>query len=94
MKNSLIRVEFFGVPRLRAGVAETVIELPQGTLPFADLLAQLAQQFPSLSRECFAEGTIRAGYSANVDGRRFISRPDDRVEAGETVLLFSADAGG
>lgn len=89
-----MRVEFFGIPRARAGVADTVIPLTRDEIELSELLATLSQRFPELSRECFNDQSIRDGFSANINGRRFIRKPDDRIKAGETVLLFSADAGG
>ncbi len=91
---AVLRVEFFGIPRVRAGVAETVINLADGEIDLGDVLAMLAKRFPTLSRECFVDGAMRDGFAANVNGRRFICRPEDRLKAGETLLLFSADAGG
>jgi molybdopterin converting factor small subunit len=90
----VLRVEFFGIPRARAGVAETVVPLASGDIRLGDLVAELARRFPSLASDCFHNGALRDGFAANVDGRRFVCRSEERIQAGETVLFFSADAGG
>jgi molybdopterin converting factor small subunit len=89
-----IRIEFFGIPRARAGVAETSIELTNDTVPFASVLADLARQFPGFATQCMHANSLGDGIAANVGGERFLFSGEDAVSAGDTVLIFSADAGG
>jgi molybdopterin converting factor small subunit len=84
-----MRVEFLGVPRERAGVAE--LELEAETL--GQLLAVLAVKFPSLS-ELISEGRLQPSVVANLNGDRFVRDPRTRLEEGDSVLILSADAGG
>jgi molybdopterin synthase sulfur carrier subunit len=84
-----VTVEFFGVPRLRAGRAE--LRVPAGTA--GEVLAAVEQACPGLG------GLIRAGrlspfYLLSVDGQRFVADLGQEVGPGERLLLLSADAGG
>lgn len=90
----LLYVEFYGIPRARAGVAETTVELPGPTATLAEVLQRLGTDFPKLGAECIAGNTLREGYAASVGGERFIRSPGERLHAGETLLVISADAGG
>jgi molybdopterin converting factor small subunit len=84
-----MRVEFLGVPRVRAGVAET--ELQADTL--GQLLASLAIQFPALG-ELIAADRLRSSFVANLNGDQFVSDPQTRLRDDDCVLILSADAGG
>ena len=85
-----ITVEFFGIPRQRAGVSQT----PATGTRLDEVLADLAKRFPELGHTCFEENHLRAGFVANLDGRRFISDPRTPLHAGDCLLILSADAGG
>jgi hypothetical protein len=54
MTSPPIRVEFFGVPRQRAGVAEAILESPTPPATLGDALHALAVQFPQLAGECLS----------------------------------------
>jgi molybdopterin converting factor small subunit len=88
-----MHVEFFGVPRERAGVSE--VDIQADTL--GQLLGTLADQFPSLDRfiTCDAQGSrLHPAFAANLNGDRFVSDPGTRLEHDDSVLILSADAGG
>ena len=84
-----MRVEFFGIPRERAGIAE--FELQAETL--GQLLNVLVVRFPSF-REVVQSGQLRSPFLANLNGDRFISDPATRLSESDYVLILSADAGG
>jgi sulfur-carrier protein len=84
-----MRVEFLGIPRERAGVAE--LELHAETL--GQLLAALAIRFPSLA-ELIAADQLRGSCVANLNGDQFVSDPRTALREGDCVLILSADAGG
>jgi molybdopterin converting factor small subunit len=84
-----VRVEFFGIPRERSGVAE--LELQAETL--GQLLATLAVRFPSFG-EVVQSGRLRSPFLANLNGERFVSDPATRLTDADSVLILSADAGG
>ncbi|MHB1037382.1 MAG: MoaD/ThiS family protein [Pirellulales bacterium] len=85
-----VAVELFGVPRQRAGVAQTTAEGSR----LGEVLAYLAAAFPELARTCFPQGRLAAGYLASVNGDRFVTDPATPVRAADRVLILSADAGG
>src|SRR5690606_13443550 len=91
-----ITVEFFGIPRQRAGCAEITLSLPacndQATL--GEILIALARELPDFGRECLGENRLQPGYIANLNGERFLSYPHATIAAGDTLLILSADVGG
>lgn len=89
-----VHVEFYGIPRRRAGVAAVDVAHGRQWLMLAELLAELAEQFPELSADCLDSGRLREGVLANLNGERFVCEPEELVQAGDCVLLLSADAGG
>jgi molybdopterin converting factor small subunit len=89
MGTNIMRVEFLGIPRERAGVSE--VELEAETL--GQLLAVLERTFPSFGGLVDA-GRLCASLRANLNGDRFVSDPLTRFSAGDCVLILSADAGG
>lgn len=84
-----MRVEFFGVPRDRAGVAET--ELQADSL--GQLLATLAVQFPEFGQLLESDPQYST-FVANLNGDRFVSDPQTPLTEADCVLILSADAGG
>jgi len=84
-----MRVEFLGIPRERAGVAE--VELEAATL--GQLLIVLERRFPPL-RALVDSGGLHSSVLASLNGDRFISDPLTRLSASDCVLILSADAGG
>jgi molybdopterin converting factor small subunit len=84
-----MHVEFLGVPRERAGVAE--LEVQAETL--GELLATLATRLPSL-RELIVMDRLHPACVANLNGDQFVSDPSTPLTADDNVLILSADAGG
>jgi hypothetical protein len=84
-----VTVEFYGIPRQRAGRAELAV--PAGTV--ADLLAAVEQACPGLAGLA-RNGRVTPHYLLSLDGRRFLTDLGQVVAPGERVLLLSADAGG
>jgi molybdopterin converting factor small subunit len=85
-----VRVEFFGIPRERAGTAATTAR--GSTLGAA--LVDLGARFPRLAQTCLDGPRLKAGTIANLNGARFVSDPRTPLAEGDAVLLLSADAGG
>jgi molybdopterin converting factor small subunit len=84
-----MRVEFLGLPRERAGVAE--VELRADTL--GQLLDALVARFPSFGELVDADA-LRPSFVANLNGDRFVSDPRTALLDSDCVLILSADAGG
>jgi molybdopterin converting factor small subunit len=84
-----MRVEFFGVPRQRAGISEW--EVQAETL--GQMFTKLAADFPSL-REFIAHERLEPSFAASLNGDRFVDDPETRLCTDDCVLILSADAGG
>ncbi len=84
------QVEFYGIPRARAGVAQA--RTTARTL--CDLAVSLLQLFPALGGCCFDGPHFRPGYTANLSGDRFTTDPTTPISDGDNVLILSLDAGG
>ena len=82
-------VEFLGVPRQRAGVAEMVVE----ARTLGQLLEALAGRLPALS-EVIVGDRLHPSFAANLNGDEFINDPATPLGADDCVLILSADAGG
>lgn len=88
-----MQVEFFGVPRERAGVSE--LELEADTL--GQMLNALARKIPSLEQFIGGEGRdlrLHPSFIASLNGDRFVSDPGTPLVRTDRVLILSADAGG
>jgi molybdopterin converting factor small subunit len=83
-------VELFGIPRERAGIAQTTAN---GQC-LGDVLVDLASRFPDLAESCIEGRELRPGFTANLGGDRFVTAPDTILNDGDSVLLLSIDAGG
>ena len=87
----MIPVEFYGIPRQRAGTARAVT----AGATLGAVLADLAERFPDFADECLtSDGGLRAAYIVNIGGDRFVHDPSTPLVEGDTVLILSADAGG
>ena len=84
-----MHVEFLGIPRERAGIAE--VEIDATTL--GDVLGILAVRFPAL-RELITAGGLHPAVAANLNGDAFVRDPQTTLHADDRLILLSADAGG
>ena len=89
-----VEVEFYGVPRQRAGVDRVQLAFTAASVAAADVIKVLERRFPDLQNGCLQNGWLHASCTANVDGCDFISDPETRLLCGQTLLVMSADAGG
>ena len=89
-----IRVELYGIPRQRAGTDVMSVSADSSGVSLGDVLEVLAKQSPGLAAACFDEGVLKKEYLASIDGETFITDPLVMLVPGQTLLLFSADAGG
>ncbi len=98
MQESL-KVEFYGIPRRRTGVPDYQLELGNGrsSISLGEVISKLAEKFLDFGADCVT-GNQRNKLSkvaiANVNSDQFISDADFKIEAGQTLLILSADAGG
>ena len=84
-----MHVEFLGVSRERAGVAELDVEAET----LGRLLGTLAVRMPGLA-ELIVVDRLHPSLAANLNGDRFISDPETPLRDEDCVLILSADVGG
>jgi len=88
-----MHVEFYGVPRQRAGVS--TVEIEAATL--GQLLTSLASKIPSMREFIRANGhgaRLDPAFVANLNGERFVSDPGTALGESDHLIILSADAGG
>lgn len=90
-----LRVELYGIARLRAGRDAVVLLLPSGAT-LGDAIAQLADLLPELVGPVFGADrrSLAAGSIASLDGREFTRDPGSALPAGKPLLLMPASSGG
>jgi molybdopterin converting factor small subunit len=86
---SEVIVEFYGIPRQRAGRAE----LPIRADTVSDALAAVVKACPDL-HDVLLHAKLAPHYRLSVDGCRFVTEMNERLASGTRLLLLSADAGG
>ena len=83
-------VEFYGIPRERAG--RTELAVAAGSL--AEILTAVEEQCPRLKDLRGAHGGISPHYRVSLDGERFLTDVAEIVPARSRLLILSADVGG
>jgi molybdopterin converting factor small subunit len=84
----MVRVEFYGLARLRAGVAA----LAADAVTVRAALEAAAAACPGLNP--LRDDRVSPEYLVSVGGGRFVTDPDTPLVGGDAVLVFGADAGG
>ena len=90
-----VRVELFGHARAVAGVSDVHLDLPPEASA-ADLAIALASALPALVSTALDEdGTsLLSSYTANVNGMVFMGDEPIPISRGDSIFLFSSQAGG
>ena len=87
-----VRVEFFGMPRQRAGLAALDVEVESLTL--GDVLAAAGKLLPEFARSCLDGSRLKPGLLANINGRRFTTDAQTTLSDQDSLLILAADVGG
>jgi hypothetical protein len=90
MSPPAITVEFYGIPRARAGRREVRVMATTA----AEALAEVASICPELAHVCGKDGQLDPHFLLSVDGERFVTDLAQKIEPGDRLVLLSADAGG
>jgi molybdopterin converting factor small subunit len=90
-----VRVELFGHARTVAGVSEVRLTLPP-TASASDLAVALASALPALVSTALDEdgAALLSSYTANVNGIVFMGDDPVPISRGDSIFLFSSQAGG
>lgn len=86
----MVRIELFGVPRMRAGV--DLVEVEAASI--GEALRALVVACPVLDRGVVVDGALSRCYLVAVNGLQMTSDPGTALRDGDVLVLLSADAGG
>jgi len=84
-----VTIEFYGIPRQRAGRTEVTV----AATTVAEALAAVEAACPGL-RGMLMDGRLTQHYRLALDGGRFVIDLNRDLPDGARLLLLSADAGG
>ena len=90
MEQAEVTVEFYGIPRQRAGRSE--LSVKAGSV--AEVLSAVQCACPSLKDLVQPDGRLAPHYLFSSDGRRFVQDVTEAVQPGDRFMLLSADMGG
>lgn len=90
-----IRVELFGRARMAAGHRQVQVAVPNRAR-IEDLVSELSRMCPALVGEIIIDDLsgLQPSYTLNINGTSFVGDGPLELEHGDTVLLFSSQAGG
>ena len=90
-----IRIELFGVARLTAGRRQVDLSVPRQARP-AEVAAALGEACPELVDTVIRpDGSgLQRSHTLNLNGRSFLTDEMVDLNDGDTILLFSSQAGG
>ncbi len=90
-----VRIELFGSARLAVGQRQVSLGLPR-TASVTEIAGALADAHPELVGKVIREdlsGLIES-FTLNLNGNEFVDDGPLRLRAGDSLLLFSSQAGG
>ena len=82
--------ELYGVARRHAG--QERVPVTAGTV--GEALAALEKMCPALSGHVVVHGRLTPHYRLSLNGRSFVSRPENLLSEGDTLIVLSAAVGG
>jgi hypothetical protein len=90
-----VRVELFGMARLASGCALLELDLPcdAALVEVTQALVGACAALRGLAIRVDGKGLLES-YTLNLNGRVFVSEAGVHLQPGDTLLLFSSQAGG
>jgi len=90
-----IQVELFGLAQLVCGRRQVAIDVP-GSATVADVATALAKTCPALVGTIIRHDLsgLHESYILNLNGLTFVAQGCLTLQPGDTLLLFSSQAGG
>lgn len=86
----MIKIELYGVPRLRAGTGLVSLEAAD----VGSALIALGRACPTLEGSILMAGRVHPAYKLSLNGDRFVDEPETTLLEGDVLLLLAADVGG
>jgi hypothetical protein len=87
---TMIAIELYGMPRLRAGVGRLDVE----ATTVAEALLGLLRAFPTLEGSVLQGRGVHPAYRLSINGDRFVTNLETPLEDGDALLVLTADIGG
>ena len=90
-----LRVEIFGLARLACGRSYVDITVP-ADVTIVDIVTALATACPELRGTAIRADLsgLHESYTCNLNGLTFITQEQFHLQPGDTLLVFSSQAGG
>ncbi len=90
-----LHIELFGLAAIASGRRRVSVSLPADSA-VGEVAAALARECPELVGEVVSDDRsgFRSSYILNVNGRTFVDGGPLELARGDTLLLFSSQAGG
>jgi molybdopterin converting factor small subunit len=85
-----VTIELFGVPRVRTGRREVVVEAST----VAEAIVALERACPELAQHVVTNGQLVPAYRVSLNGLQFVTDLATPLGAGDSLVLVAADAGG
>lgn len=89
----MVRIELFGVPRLRAERDAFDVEYVEAST-LGGALRALGRACPALTPAVVDDGRLGSAYLVALNGRQFTADPDTALSDGDVIVLMAAQAGG
>ena len=86
----IVNVEFFGIPRQRAGIDRLTVSAAN----ISELLQKLVIEFPQFNGLVNSDGQLAKEYLLAVNRERFVGNLQEPLNPDENLIILSADAGG
>ena len=90
-----VQVELFGSARILSGMRRIEIAVPEIS-ETGDLVSALADECPELLGRVLLEDLsgLKESHTFNLNGEHFLGQGEVRLSPGDSLLLFSSQAGG
>jgi molybdopterin converting factor small subunit len=90
MIHRVVRIELFGVPRMKADRSEVTVDADT----IGKALCALVEACPSLSPSVVDQGILSPAYLVALNGKHFTSDVGAALADGDVLVIVSAHAGG
>lgn len=90
MGSDSVTVEFYGIPRERAGCGEVTV----APGPLQTILEEVQRLCPRFTDLRTAHGGISPHYRVSLDGQRFLTDVAEFLPGASRLIVLSADMGG